>query len=485
MKLSYAKDVFLSFTLQIFENGRSFLLIPVITKTLGASGYGIWVQVKIGIAFLCPFLLLGTGGGILRFLPGSSKSEVKDGMFSSVAVALITGMGFAMAIIVLEGLLKKYIGLIPNSGLFIKGIALLCVAEPLNSLLAEYYRSIRKMRTLLAFSFFDTVFEFGPVFWFAYNGFGVGIIIFSFACGRSIMAAVKSLSIFLAIGIGRFKIDTVIKYIKFGFPLIWATFFFYILNYIDRYLIGYFHSAKEVGIYSLAYTIGYAVVLMSAPWAVVLIPTITANWNEGKFNEVKEYFEKTIYYMVITIIPLIIFITILAKRIIMLLSTSEFLGGKFIIPIMLISFFFFQGGIYYSNIVKLAYKSSPILILKVFFILAAISVSLNMVIIPKFSIFGAAITMIVVYFSMFIMFFRMVQKKMVIKIGLSVLIKSIIATIPGSILLLFFNNTGMLILTSNVLAALSLYAITLWMTGVIGMKEFTFITTIFSLKKRL
>ena len=485
MKITYAKNVFLSFALQIFENGKSFLLIPVITKTLGASGYGIWVQVKIGIAFLCPFLLLGTGGGILRFLPGSSKSEVKDGMFSSVAVALITGIGLAMSIIALEGLLKKYIGLIPNSGLFIKGVALLCVAEPLNSLLAEYFRSIRKMRTLLVFSVFDAVFEFGPVFWFAYNGFGIGIIIFSFACGRFIMAAVKSLSIFLAIGIGRFKIDTVIKYIKFGFPLIWATFFFYILNYIDRYLIGYFHSAKEVGVYSLAYTIGYAVVLMSAPWAVVLIPTITANWNEGKFNEVKEYFEKTIYYMLITIIPFIIFITILAKRIIMFLSTSEFLGGRFIIPIMLISFFFFQGGVYYSNIVKLAYKSSPILILKIFFILAAISVALNMVIIPKFSIFGASTTMIFVYFLMFIIFFKLAQKKMDVKIEFSILIKSIIATLPGCAVLLFFNNRGMLALAINILMAIFLYLIILCITRAIGRKEYLFITAIFNPDKTI
>ena len=81
------------------------------------------------------------------------------------------------------------------------------------------------------------------------------------------------------IGISSFKPDKVIRYIKFGFPLIWATTFFYISNYIDRYLIGFFQSIKEVGIYSLAYSVGYVIVLMSAPWDRVMAPTITEHWN--------------------------------------------------------------------------------------------------------------------------------------------------------------------------------------------------------------
>jgi len=483
MKQAYAKDVLLAFFLQIFENGRSFLLIPVIAKTLGASGYGIWVQVKIGAAFVSPFLLMGLLGGISRFIPGSSKKEIGNGMLSSVMVALATGTGLALLVIFLGGLIQKYIGPMPNSGLFIKGIALICIVEPLNNLYTEYFRALRKMKNLLFFSVFDTIFEFAPVFWFAYKGFGIGVVVFSFACGRFIMAAVKNLWMFHDTGLGGFDMSTIVKYIKFGFPLIWANIFFFISNYIDRYLIGYFHSAKDVGVYSLAYTIGYAVVLISSPWAVVLVPTITANWNEGKYSEVKEYFERTIRYILLTIIPLIVFISVLAKKIIILLSTPEFLGSKFIIPIMLISFFFFQGGVYYSNIVKLAYKSSPVLIMKVFFILAVISLFLNMVLIPRFSIFGAAVTMLFVYFLMFIMFLRMVQKRMNIKLELSILVKSIIATIPGCIILLFFNNGGMAALTINILAAASLYVITLWTTGAIGKKEYVFITTMFNSRK--
>ena len=255
MKLSYAKDVIFSFALQIFENGRSLLLIPVIAKTMGASGYGMWIQVKIGIAFFCPFLLLGMGGGITRFMPGSSKKEISNGMRSSVMSGLLTGAALAISVILLQRLLQQYVSVIPDSGFFIKGLALLCIAEPLNSLYIEYFRAFRRMRALLTLSLLDTIFEFAPVFWFAYNGFGIGMVIFSFACGRFVMALFKSLFVFREVGVGSFDMEILKRYIKFGLPIAWAYSFFYIANYVDRYLIGFFYSTKEVVIYSLAYSI--------------------------------------------------------------------------------------------------------------------------------------------------------------------------------------------------------------------------------------
>lgn len=472
MKHSYAKDVLLSFALQIFENGRSFLLIPVIAKTIGASGYGIWVQVKIGIAFLCPFLLLGSGSGISRFLPGSSRKEIQDGMYSSFAVAIITGTGFALLIFLSEGIIEKYIESIPNSGLFIKGLALLCIAEPLNNLSLEYYRVFRKMKTLLSLSIFDTIFEFAPVFYFAYYGFGISVVIFSFACGRLFMAVVKVLSLFWEVGFGSLKIDTIVNFIKFGFPLIWANIFFYISNYLDRYLIGYFHSAKEVGIYSLAYTVGYTVVLISAPWDRVLIPTITEHWNRGNVTEASNYFKDTLRYVLIIAIPLTVFLSAVGREIVEILSTPEFLNAIYIIPVMLIAFFMFEIGIFYHRLVMLTHNS--ITITKVFGIVAVISMVLNLILIPQFSISGAAVSLSVTYGILFLIFYKFATVKInTITFDWLLVIKCLAATIPGSLILLL-NKGEIHNLFLNIAIAISLYFAILWILDIIGKREWTF-----------
>lgn len=469
MKLSFAKDVFLSFAIQIFENGRSFLLIPVIAKTLGASGYGIWVQVKIGITFLCPFLLLGMGGGITRFLPGSSKREISDGMFSSFVSAFSTGLLSAFLIILLAGMIQRYIGLVDSNGLFIKGLALLGIVEPLNNLYLEYFRSFRRMKTLLNLSIFDTIFEFFPVFWFAYKGFGIGIVIFSFACGRFIMAVAKSLFILREISIGSFKMGTVINYIKFGFPLIWANFFFYISNYIDRYLIGFFHSAKEVGIYSLAYTIGYVVVLMSAPWDRVLTPTITTYWNKGDMAQTTNYFEHTLRYVLIFAIPAIVFLSAIGKTIIRVLSTPEFFSATYIIPIMLMTFLIFEVGVFYQRIVILSHGSN--IVMKIFAIAAVISIVLNIALIPRFSIIGAAISLLVTYSVLFAIFYKLAKKGSNFPVlNWFLFSECLLAAIPG----LIFLSVGKNILFFWIAGIFSYFAI-LWKLGIIGKREAYFL----------
>jgi O-antigen/teichoic acid export membrane protein len=456
--------------LQIFENGRSFLLIPVIAKTIGASGYGIWIQVKIGIAFLCPFILMGVGDGILRYLPGSSKDEVKDGVFSSMAVVLTTAMGAAILILSLESTLHKYIGSISASAFFVKGLALLCVSEPLSRLCTEYFISFKKMRILLAFSILDTILEISFVLYFAYNGFGIGVIIFAFACARSIMSVIKSLYMFLPIGLGVFKFEAVVKYIKFGFPLITAIFFFYVTNYIDRYLIGFYHSTREVGIYSLAYSIGYIVVLASAPWDRVLVPTITSHWNEGNKKEVDSYFNNSVHYVLITVIPIMVFLSVISKEVIKIISTPEFFMAVPVIPIMFATFLIFEIGIFYQRVVRLMYGS--VIVMKSFASLAALNIILNFILIPRFSIVGAAIALFITYGTLFIIYYRLANKNgSILHFDRTLFLKCLFAAIPGAIFLYLSRN----ILLFGVIAAISLYFTILWYMGVIGKKEINFL----------
>jgi O-antigen/teichoic acid export membrane protein len=410
------------------------------------------------------------GDGVSRYLPGKQKNEIKDGMFSSLTVASVTGLGLAGLIILSEGMIEKYTGLIPGSGFFIKGLALLCIAEPINSLSIEYFRSFRRMKALSVLSVFDTIFEFVPVFWFAYNGFGIGIVIFSFACGRFTMGVVKTLLILAENGIGDLKISMITNYIRFGFPLIWANIFFYISNYIDRYLLGFFHSAKEVGIYSLAYSIGYIVVLMSTPWDRVLNPTITAQWNKGDMLGVSNYFNNSLRYVLILAIPAIVFLSAIGKVLVGILSTQEFLSAIYIIPAMLVTFTIFEVAIFYQRIVMLARPSD--IIMKVFGASAIISLVLNIILIPRFSIFGAALSLLATYSCLFAIFYRLASKgKSDIAFDWLLLFKCLLAAVPGCCIFLF--NRNMLFFSFG--AAMISYFTILWILHAIGKKELGFI----------
>jgi len=483
-KQSYVKDILFYSVIQILDNCKGFLLIPVIAKTLGAAAYGIWIQVNIGIAFLCPLLLLGLNGGITRFLPGSKKEDMRDGVFSSLATVLGFSIVPAFSIILVQKIISGYIGSsITDANFFIPGIALLCITEPLNNLLLEYFRSIRKIKILVKFSVLDTIFEFAPVIYLAYNGFSIGIIIFFFACGRMVMAGIKGLSAFYGLGLGGYKMDIVIKFIKFGFPLILLNIFFYISNYLDRYLIGYFYSAREVGIYSVAYTIGYIVIFISAPWDSVLVPTITKHWNDGNRADVRDYFNNTLKYILIITIPVVVFLSFSGKEIIRILTTTEFLSASYIIPIMSVAFLIFEVGIFYRRIVLLAY--APFTTIKAFGITAAVSVISNIILIPKFSITGAAVSLLITHGIFFAIFYKLTTKKNmdIANFDWVLILKCLLAVVPSVFFLISTNGTYKVFMGLPVV--FFSYLFMLWAFKIIGKREYMFIRIMLSQKYKV
>ena len=77
---------------------RNLLLLPVLTRFLGAADYGIWVQVIALIELLVTIASLQVDSSILRFLPGRKKSGLlADDMASSLLLTGLVGGLFALA----------------------------------------------------------------------------------------------------------------------------------------------------------------------------------------------------------------------------------------------------------------------------------------------------------------------------------------------------------------------------------------------------
>src|SRR5438309_7277682 len=58
---------------------RGIVLIPVLTKYLGAVNFGVWAQVSVISSMLSPVLALGLDSAVVRFLPGRPKREIAAG----------------------------------------------------------------------------------------------------------------------------------------------------------------------------------------------------------------------------------------------------------------------------------------------------------------------------------------------------------------------------------------------------------------------
>ena len=57
----FAQRVGLVGITNLIVNLRGLILIPILTKTLGADAYGVWSVIMVTISLLSPLALLGTG----------------------------------------------------------------------------------------------------------------------------------------------------------------------------------------------------------------------------------------------------------------------------------------------------------------------------------------------------------------------------------------------------------------------------------------
>ena len=64
---------------QTFQSMKGLIYLPIFTKILGSSGYGVWSLILATIAVLQPFMLLGLQDAILRFLAPLSKEKIVQG----------------------------------------------------------------------------------------------------------------------------------------------------------------------------------------------------------------------------------------------------------------------------------------------------------------------------------------------------------------------------------------------------------------------
>ena len=100
-----AKDAVIIGLTQVLVNVGNFLLLPVITKTLGTNDYGLWVQVLVTISLLSSVAILGQSVTLLRFLrSGEDRKRISREYFGAFAIVAAFGAVLTAAMIAFASL---------------------------------------------------------------------------------------------------------------------------------------------------------------------------------------------------------------------------------------------------------------------------------------------------------------------------------------------------------------------------------------------
>jgi O-antigen/teichoic acid export membrane protein len=184
-----------------------------------------------------------------------------------------------------------------------------------------------------------------------------------------------------------FDIHTILSMSSYGFPLLLANFSAALLTVIDRYSLNSLAVLKSVALYNLAIKITSTLKLIMDSIRLAIGPTMIKKIDSPSN---KRFYAKVLLYSSYVIMFIIIGISIFAFEIIRVLATSkEYWGAVIVIPILSLSYFFTNMkdvAVYGLHIVK---KTKIIGIIVTFSLL--FSLSLNLLLIPRWDILGSAI----------------------------------------------------------------------------------------------
>jgi O-antigen/teichoic acid export membrane protein len=191
-----------------------------------------------------------------------------------------------------------------------------------------------------------------------------------------------------------------LKFLKMSWPVAFITLFGLIYTYISSVMMGYMGYLTETGWYNAAYNIIQVVLLPASLISTSFYPVLSKF-----FKESKEKFQGTLQgqmkVMILLSFPLVAGGVALAAKIITFIYGAKFSPSilVFQIVILIVGFVFLSSPIHYLLIAVDQQK-------KVFYINAVgavINVVLNLLLIPRFTLYGSAVATVITYFIMFIL----------------------------------------------------------------------------------
>ena len=367
------------------QKGAALVYLPIIIKIVSLEEFGIYSLIQTGVQFLIPILSFGGSAAILR--EGTENSTIAFNYLIKFSIITFT-LGF-----LLTGICWTF-DTTPFSWLtFTLAIA---TVEALLLLLSTCIRSLNNSYNYLLFSIIKALGILGVILIVNYANFSITEILF----GQIIWYICLALVYFILLFNYKLQIITKVpsvslwKVFPYTIPLIPHSVSQWIMSSSDRFIIEVYLGSKEVGIYSVAYTVSLIMMLINSGIALSLPQYVVTNYKQWISSKFKRTFLQ-VYSILIFLMALTIQIYIKYDLYLFNFLPEE----KSLIHevSLLICYGLYFLGIYYLYSSIIFYHKKTIIIAKQTLVAALINIIMTINLVPKIGVTGAAIATAISY----------------------------------------------------------------------------------------
>ncbi len=366
-------------------------MLPFYTACLSRAEYSTADLITNLCNLIIPIAGLGVSEGIFR--GAAERGDDKESFFTNGIIIMLIGSGAFLA-------LSPIITLFDYFTPYIMLIIAYVLASNIHSVCSQYVCAIGKTKLFAGQGILNTALTvtlnivFLLVFDMGIEGYVLSIVLADFLTTVFLFFAAKLYRAFMPKKASGKLMGSMMK---FCLPLVPSTVFWWITSVSDRYMVAYFVSDAENGLYAAAYKIPtlltYVVTIFNDAWKLSAVSDSDGEERTGFYSKIYKYY-LSVMFMGGTVL------CVCSQIAAYILFHETYHSAWIFVPILTVatvfsSFDTFLGSAYFT--VKKTYMS-----LLTSLVGAVLNIILNFIMIPTWGAMGASIATFASYFAVFV-----------------------------------------------------------------------------------
>jgi O-antigen/teichoic acid export membrane protein len=376
-----------------------FISRIILIRFTTQSEYGIYSLALTVVSIFVTISTMGLSEGATRYVSyfrgKGEEGNVKSAISSSICIALIASISFAMISFSISDFIAKNIFNSPELSAILKIFSVTIPFTVFISVFIAIFRGFDRVDISIYFNNF-----LRPVL---YLLFLIAVVLFSlsflgmvYAYALSILITCLILSIYFVkkhpFAITRNMIVTNLmtkELLLFSFPLLAVGMLLMVMTWTDTLMLGYFKTPDAVGIYNAASPLAHLLSIVINSVGYLYIPVMSQLYGKNQMKELGRSYAISTKWSFMGTLPLFFIFFLFPEVVLNLLFGSRYVGAGITLQILALGFIFnsYFGLNYYTLIT--AGKSS--FVMQFTLIGAVMNIVLNIILIPSLNIVGAAI----------------------------------------------------------------------------------------------
>ncbi len=443
----------------------SYLTTVVIAKT-GSSILGLLNLGLSIVSFIAMISLLGLSGGVLRYvsyyLGKNDKKRIKGVMQGSLKISLITGIITSILVFIFSYNIAVDIFKKPELVNVIRVFAFIIPLLIATEIFSSIMLSFKKIQyNVIIRDLTERVFRFLIVIIFIYLGFSLNWIALGYVLG-SLLTCILFLNLLrkkeFVLFDKKVKPDLDFKeLIIYSLPLILVSLLSLLQKWADIFILGFYRSTNEIGVYSIAFSTASLLAIIPTALMSLFTPITTSLYAKNKIKDIKKINTFITKWIFTFNLPFLLILIFFSKNLLRVVFGNEYLSGYLALTILGCSYLLLSLTHVYSSNLLIIKKTK---LLSVLVLISTLSnIILNILLVPKYGINGAAISTLIatVLFLILVMIYAFIYvriqplklyfiKPLISGILAIIIMKYIYNLLPDKFLILIFSSLIMLII---------------------------------------